>query len=146
MYWINSWHNCFLCLFDGLLMPGLSEYTSAKSKVLKHSDLVNLGCILHTNYAYKNPWLAKMKTYCLTDYKKLWFKHWKCVVLELKLCFSYFDLKYLKSCANVHSVNAGGGSNTGFTHAFFCMHEFFSLIFFYYFIDICVNKFKRNQT
>lgn len=42
--------------------------------------------------------------YCLENFEELWFKHWQCIVLELKLCIyytiSYFNLQYLESCAN----------------------------------------------
>ena len=62
--------------------------------------------------------------YCLKNYEKPWFKHWKCVAFEMKLCISYFDWQYLMSCANFHSVNKEGGqiNFTGLTKYSGSMH------------------------
>ena len=48
------------------------------------------------------------KKYCLKKYDELWFKHSKCVVLQLKLRISYFDLQYLESCVNFNSIDGVG--------------------------------------
>ena len=74
--------------------------------------------------------------YCLKNYEEPWFKHWKCVVPLLKLCISYFDLQYVESCANFHSVNEGGWGvreervNLQVLHSKVVLHTCLNLLFF----------------
>ena len=53
----------------------------------------SLGIFFHFKSFFSVFGLTRLK-YCLKNYEELWFKHWTCVVLELKLCFYYYDLQY----------------------------------------------------